>query len=264
MQIGTEKKYDGYYFDKVTDKRSSESTQHFHRGYEVYYMKSGRCDYFAGGRLFEVESGDIIIIPEGVIHKTNYRSPTHTRFLINFSGEYIEGALKEALPGEVTLYRSAALAERAELFFGLIEEEYAKEDAFVSLSLSSLTASLMLSLVRSENKRRVDFGKRRLVDEALIFVEENYMNDISLASAAKNSAVSPEHLSRAFKSETGFGFSEYLTLTRLTKAEYILKNEPGKAISEVAYAVGFNDSNYFSVKFKKAYGTAPSNIKKSD
>ena len=74
-------------------------------------------------------------------------------------------------------------------------------------------------------------------------------------------SVSEEHLSRTFKKEITFGFSEYITLIRLQKAEHMLKNEPSRAITEVAYACGFNDSNYFSYKFKKAYGLTPSEVR---
>ena len=78
---------------------------------------------------------------------------------------------------------------------------------------------------------------------------------------AKKLSVSEEHLSRLFKKETTFGFSEYVTLIRLQKAEHMLKNEPSRAITDVAYACGFNYSNYFSYKFKKAYGVAPSHLR---
>ena len=43
----------------------------------------------------------------------------------------------------------------------------------------------------------------------------------------------------------------------------MLKNEPSRAVTEVAYACGFNDSNYFSYKFKKAYGITPSEVRDS-
>ena len=78
---------------------------------------------------------------------------------------------------------------------------------------------------------------------------------------AKLHSVSSEHLSRTFKRETGFGFSEYLTLVRLQKAEYMLRNEPGRSVCEIAYACGFNDSNYFSDKFRRSYGHSPSKFK---
>ena len=83
------------------------------------------------------------------------------------------------------------------------------------------------------------------------------MNDVKLSAVARLVNVSAEHLSRIFKKETAFGFNEYLTLYRLQKAEYILANEPGRAIGEIAYSCGFNDSNYFSYKFKQRYGVSP-------
>ena len=41
----------------------------------------------------------------------------------------------------------------------------------------------------------------------------------------------------------------------------MLRNEPGRAVCEVAYACGFNDGNYFSYKFKEMYGVSPTRIK---
>ena len=74
-------------------------------------------------------------------------------------------------------------------------------------------------------------------------------------------SVCPEHFSREFKKETGFGFCEYLNLLRLKKAEQLLKQNDKIRVSEVSEMVGFNDSNYFSLKFKKMYGTSPKNIR---
>ena len=88
------------------------------------------------------------------------------------------------------------------------------------------------------------------------------MNDITLSSVAHTLSVSFEHLSRIFKKETGFGFNEYLTLVRLKEAERMLRNEPGLKISEVAFGVGFNDSNYFSYNFKAHFGVSPKNMRK--
>jgi AraC-like DNA-binding protein len=100
-----------------------------------------------------------------------------------------------------------------------------------------------------------------IVEAAIKYIQNNYMSTIRLGEVAKMLSVSEEHLSRTFKKEITFGFSEYITLIRLQKAEHMLKNEPSRAITEVAYACGFNDSNYFSYKFKKAYGVTPSQIR---
>ena len=94
------------------------------------------------------------------------------------------------------------------------------------------------------------------------YIQQNYANDVKLSVAAKLVSVSAEHLSRVFKKETGVGFKEYLTILRLQKAEEMLRNEPGRAVCEVAYACGFNDGNYFGNIFTKIKGISPLQYRK--
>ena len=83
------------------------------------------------------------------------------------------------------------------------------------------------------------------------------------SSVAAKSFVSPEHLSRSFKAEIGQGFSEYLSEVRLKEAQKLLEGEQKLSVSEIAYKCGFNDSNYFSDKFKKRYGISPLQYRKA-
>ena len=93
---------------------------------------------------------------------------------------------------------------------------------------------------------KAETGKRK---EALKWIDRQRPLPLSFFSQ--------EHLSRTFKKHTGFGFNEYLTLVRLQHAEQLLKGDEKMSISTIAYNCGFNDSNYFSDKFKKMYGTSP-------
>ena len=38
-------KIENYYYSKAIDRRYSESTQHYHPHFEIYYMKDGNCRY---------------------------------------------------------------------------------------------------------------------------------------------------------------------------------------------------------------------------
>ena len=88
------------------------------------------------------------------------------------------------------------------------------------------------------------------------------MADITLSSLAKRFSVSPEHFSRLFKKETGLGFSKYLNSLRLQYAEQLLKSSEGQSITRIAEICGFDDSNYFSKKFKEVYGNSPKKVQK--
>jgi transcriptional regulator GlxA family with amidase domain len=54
---------------------------------------------------------------------------------------------------------------------------------------------------------------------------------------------------------------EYLKKVRLQKAAAMLLTTQAN-VTEVAFACGFNDSNYFSTLYHKEFGVSPSRFKK--
>ena len=61
---------------------------------------------------------------------------------------------------------------------------------------------------------------------------------------------------------TGKTPNDYLKEKRLTKAAELLSESESITISEVAYQVGINNAQYFSVNFKKMFGVTPSAYQK--
>lgn len=251
-----------FYFNTDINSIGDGCSRHYHNLFEIYYMKDGFCNYFIDNKVYEIKSGDIVLIPDGVIHKTNYGPEPHTRLLINFSANYIPTSVTSHIPKLVYLYRNEAALPEIDEIFRKIEMEYNSPDEFTKESVRGLVYSLFFVMARNNNRFTNKSSGSMLVEECVKHIKKNFMHPLSLSSIAKLYSVSPEHLSRMFKKETGIGFNEFITLVRLQKAEAMLKNENGKTISEIAYACGFNDSNYFSDKFKKAYGTVPSEVKK--
>lgn len=252
-----------FYFDNACNIRGSKSASHYHDCLEIYYMKDGACNYFIDDKSHKVETGDVVFIPQGVIHKTNYESEYHARWLINCSYNYLPSSVLPYLSKIPHLFKRSKLTEECEKVMLKISEEYALNDNFSNDALRGLVYELIFLLFRNSSGQTTTHSCNLIAEQAVKYIQDNYQNQISLSETALTLSVSPEHLSRAFKKDTGFGFSEYLTLLRLQKAEYILKNEPGKSVNEVAFACGFNDSNYFSYKFKKQYGVSPSSVKKN-
>ena len=253
----------GYYFSKIINVQGHISKEHYHDSFEIYYMKDGSCDYFIGSSSFPVTKGDVVLIPAGTIHRTIYGALPHSRYLVNFTGDYITEELRQRFFEADLIYRNADITDELEAIFAKLEAEYSTDDSFTPGMLSAYTCELLCLIFRNKNEICEQREREnRLVSLAVEYLLENYMNDVTLASVARELSVSFEHLSRIFKRETGFGFNEYLTLLRLQRAEYMLKNEPGLKISEVAYSVGFNDSNYFSYKFKQQFGCPPTGLKR--
>lgn len=256
---------EGMLFMYGSDKRSGAvmKSHHYHDRFELYYMISGDCSYFIDDKTYEVSSGDLIIIPEGAIHKTVYGKEEHSRLLVECSSHFVPNAVRERLSSMSCLYRNPSISREILLLLKKIEEEYNSPDEFSVEALIALMRLLFYTIVRNADTATMPQSKNQMIEEVVGYVKKNFASDITLSAMAKMHFVSAEHLSRTFKRETGFGFSEYLTLVRLRQAEYLLKNREEKSISEIAYSCGFNDSNYFSDKFKKAYGISPLKYSKS-
>ena len=74
---------------------------------------------------------------------------------------------------------------------------------------------------------------------------------------AANINFSPTYFSRLFKKETGHSFVSFLTLVRILRSIWLLR-QTNQTIEQIAMDVGFNTPNYFSAIFKKEIGYSPS------
>lgn len=53
----------------------------------------------------------------------------------------------------------------------------------------------------------------------------------------------------------------YLNLVRLEAAARLLRVEPGRSVTDIAYGCGFGSSQYFANQFRRHYGKAPSDFR---
>lgn len=110
-------------------------------------------------------------------------------------------------------------------------------------------------LLKNEMKVR-----EKYVQEAIEYIDIHFAEEISIKDVSEQLKISESYLTRLFKTETGHTFIEYLTNYRIGKAIELLKDKSIK-VYEVASMVGYSDSRYFSVLFKKYVGLTPSEFK---
>jgi len=249
-----------FYFDIDIDiMRPNKKTmrKHCHNHFEIYFITKGNCCYFIESKVYHLIPGDIILIPEGIMHNTEYQNTVYTRKLISCSEYFIPESVKPLLPSLLYLYRNPELVESLEQIFSKVEEEYSHKDGLSEDIFKCYTHMLFFLLVRHPNQFIPPQEEKHYIDDAIDYLQNNYTAEISLQDISSRYFVSPEHFSRVFKQKTGFNVSEYINILRLQKAENLLKQLTAAAITEIAEDCGFNDSNYFSVKFKKLYGMSP-------
>ena len=249
-----------FYFDVDSDIiRSGRQTmrKHCHSHFEIYFITKGNCCYFIENKVYHLIPGDIILIPEGIMHNTEYQNTVYSRKLISCSEYFIPDSIKPLLPSLMHLYRNPDIIDEIDKIFCKIEEEYANIDHLSEDIFKCYTNLLFFLLARHPNMCDPKDEDKHYIDDAIEYLQNNFTLNITLVDIAGRYFVSPEHFSRVFKKKTGFNVNEYINILRLQKAETMLKQLTAAPITDIAEDCGFNDSNYFSLKFKELYGMPP-------
>jgi|GEM_PF-5932136 len=97
----------------------------------------------------------------------------------------------------------------------------------------------------------------KIVENIMSYVRDNYDKVMSLENIAREVRLSPSHVGKIFKMETGVTIFDFVIKTKIDKAKEYLKDIRYN-ISEVATKTGYMDTKYFAKLFKKQTGLTPS------
>lgn len=99
--------------------------------------------------------------------------------------------------------------------------------------------------------------KNGLVASICTYLDQEYCSNlVSLEGVAERFRKSPAYVSKVFKKETGFNFSDYITQKRMAKSKLLLRDMSLK-IYEIAEMTGYADASNFIRVFKKHCGMSP-------
>ncbi len=94
-----------------------------------------------------------------------------------------------------------------------------------------------------------------IAQNAVKYIEENYMEKLKLSDVADHVYVSQWHLSKILNQHVEKSFSDILNHARIEKAKELLR-EPSLRIGDIAEKAGFLDMAHFSRVFKKHTGVS--------
>ena len=256
-----EGKYPLFSHNKVTNQRKITGI-HCHSSYELYYLRNGETKYFVGDEIFHLEPGNFIMIPKGVLHKTDSETCLHSeRMLISFNDSLIDSEtrpLLDELCGCKRISLPVNQLYQVEEILHKLETEFEKHSAFQQIMIRLYILELLTLLCRLKcDSIPHENASDKLIRTVSAYISANYANDLSLKSLSKRFALSEGFLSRKFKAVSGMGINEYITHVRIHNAARLLTASSRCSITEVAAQCGFNDSNYFTSVFKKIKGITP-------
>ncbi len=95
-----------------------------------------------------------------------------------------------------------------------------------------------------------------IVAKAKFYISEHLTEELTVSNIAVSLYITPNYFSRLFKRVTKEGCNEYIVRKRIEKAKSLLDTTTLK-VGEIAMMVGYRDTNYFSLAFKKHTGKSP-------
>lgn len=104
--------------------------------------------------------------------------------------------------------------------------------------------------------------KNPSVETVKKIIKDNISTEISRDELAAAVYMSPDHLTKLFKKETGMSLSDYIIQKRILLAQKLLSSTE-LSVVEIAQKAGFSYSSYFVRIFKKKTGITPQEYRKS-
>lgn len=105
-------------------------------------------------------------------------------------------------------------------------------------------------------QRKLSSQAQRLVRQAVAYIQAHYSEPITRDGLARHLSMNEDYLTLCFRKELGMTPIAYLNRYRVNQAKALL-TDSDKTITEIALAVGFSDSGYFSRVFRQKVGLSP-------
>ena len=100
------------------------------------------------------------------------------------------------------------------------------------------------------------FTSNNTVNDILQYIHNNYNKKIDLRTIATSFYMTPDYLSKLFKTHMGMTIIKYIHKVRVYKAAELLKYE-NLSVKQVALATGYENLNNFYKHFKEYMGVTP-------
>lgn len=223
---------------------------HLHRDLEFFYVLEGELEVAVQGRSETAGQGDLGLILPNQIHA--YRTADHSRVLVcPFSGSFVGAFMREieGMEGKRTVFPcERELGEYIQYCY--IKNE--PDGLMIKASLYALCAEYLKRVPLTEARA----GNSDLLHRLLYYVEENYRENITVKSAAKEIGYDENYISRYFHQIIGINFRQFVNQHRVEYAFELLEHTDRK-ISDIALECGFQNIRSFNRAFVALIGKTP-------
>ena len=206
-----------------------------------------------------------------------YSTVFHPSFLFSYgntvmSGKYLTPVLSSPVFRYMILDESEPVAEKVlNLINSVIAVNMTKKYGFELVTKSYLCQFwvLLLENVIPQNVKKsktASLSQDEIrVKDAIRYIEEHYADHIALEDLADAISISKSECCRCFRRTLQLTPIEYLMKYRIFKAANMIQSDDpaARSISDLAFAVGFNNASYFNKVFKQFLKCTPSEYRRN-
>lgn len=286
MQIRTNefqkemKEHGDFYFpflisnEKLSQYETGYFLWHWHPEIEITLVTKGQMLYKINNDSFKLQQGQMLFGNSSTLHAgymlqnedCEYISITFEPKLIygyinsSIYVKYVKPIIQNFFLSAIHFDFSSAWHEEAVFIIKkIIDIESKKEEAY-ELEIVFLLTQFWRLLFLNNNMIPVtnvsdkeNYARIRLI---ISYIEEHYMEQMTLEEIAQLIHICRSECSRLFKKYMNISLFEFISRYRIEKSiDYL--NNTNYSISEIASAVGYNDSNYYAKIFRKIKGCSP-------
>jgi AraC-like DNA-binding protein len=224
--------------------------------HSISYVRKGSFGCQTRGKSFELVAGSILVGHPGDEFLCTHDHVCGDECLSFF----LTPEVVETIGNRTEVWRVGATPPLPELMvLGELAQSAAEGRSDVGLDeVGQLFASRFVEVVSGRSGKPVSAkarDRRRAVETAL-WIDAHSHRQIDLEHAAGQAELSPFHFLRLFASVLGVTPHQYLVRSRLRHAARLLADDE-RAVTDVAYDVGFGDLSNFVRTFHRAAGVSP-------
>ena len=238
---------------------------HTHDYCHLYYVVHGTCNFVIQNKHHVVKEGDIVIAMPGILHELKATDHSIKLLEIKFA------ATNASLLGDLSKIAFPINADAHADYFihTIVDHGRSRLDYFIHSTqvylntlLIHLTSGFHIPDLIASNSQLIDTtGFSKVTTNIVIYIEENYMNNVTLDMLAREFDYNKHYLCVAFKKDTGITIIDYLNFVRIRHAaEMFSYNDLD--LPTVCTRVGFTNLSHFNNTFKKLTGMPPGHYRR--
>lgn len=226
----------------------------------ITHIIDGTFTYIKDGKHITARAGDTVILDCYKPHEY-YTNDSFESIWIHIAGANSFELFEEIEKTDDNLVKCRDIQHVKKLLFRIydsISGVNPPSELNISLDIYKVFAEL-LNPQSIKSKGESDYEDS--IQDIKNYIAESLNEKLTVKKLADKSHMSTSHFSRVFKQQTGFSPYDYILITRLNKAKYLLQ-KTDMTVASIAYETGFNSESNFICFFTDNEGISPGKFRK--